>query len=66
MSRARAGGEGGVPDFAGGGVKLTDSIATEFCPNVFRICRWVDIMGMVQASRAYAPARVSSTGIHFL
>jgi len=35
-ARGRArGGEGGVPVFAGGGMESTDSIATEFCPNVF-------------------------------
>lgn len=66
MSRPIARGEGGVAVSAGGGVELTGSIGTKFCPNVFLICRWVDIMGMVQAARAYAPARVSSTGIHFL
>jgi hypothetical protein len=67
MSARAAGGEGGVPVFAGGGVKSTGSIATEFCPNVFQLCQRVDSMGMeLRGGRALPATRGLLAGILFL
>ena len=62
--RARAQrGEGGVPDFDGGGVRAIDSIATEFCPNVFQFCQRAD--SAKRGGRALPATRRLLVGISF-